>query len=86
MNDQRLALLYVPFLQVGGLILVVSNSLHLEKQCELFQSGMKRAVQVVKKRTSKHQAIAETLDELQVCTRSSVFAGARHTVTLLIFV
>ena len=53
--------------QVGGMILVVHNSKELDVQRKLFLESMSLSVRIVKPRTSSHQAISETLDELQVC-------------------
>jgi len=53
--------------QVGGMILVVHNSKELDIQRKLFLESMSLSVSIVKPRTSSHQAISETLDELQVC-------------------
>lgn len=53
--------------QVGGMILVVQNSKELDDQRKLFLESMSLSVGIVKPRTSSHQAIAEALDELQVC-------------------
>ena len=53
--------------QVGGMILVVHNSKELDVQRKLFLESMSFSVSIVKPRTSSHQAISETLDELQVC-------------------
>ena len=47
--------------------MVVQNSKELDAQRKLFLESMSLAVSIVKPRTSSHQAIAETLDELQVC-------------------
>ena len=51
------------------MILVVQNSKELDVQRKLFLESMSLAVSIVKPRTSSHQAIAETLDELQVCAQ-----------------
>ena len=50
------------------MILVVQNSKELDVQRKLFLDSMSLTVTIVKPRTSSHQAIAEALDELQVCT------------------
>lgn len=55
------------YFQVGGVILVVQNSKELDVQRKVFLESMSLSVSVVKPRTSSHQAIAEALDELQVC-------------------
>ena len=49
------------------MILVVHNSKELDVQRKLFLESMSLSVSIVKPRTSSHQAISETLDELQVC-------------------
>lgn len=49
------------------MILVVQNSKELDVQRKLFLESMCLSVSIVKPRTSSHQAIAEALDELQVC-------------------
>lgn len=49
------------------MILVVQNSKELDVQRKLFLESMSLSVSIVKPRTSSHQAIAEALDELQVC-------------------
>ena len=51
------------------MILVVQNSKELDVQRKLFLESMSLVVSIVKPRTSSHQAIAETLDELQVCAQ-----------------
>ena len=51
------------------MILVVQNSKELDVQRKLFLESMSLAASIVKPRTSSHQAIAETLDELQVCAQ-----------------
>ena len=47
--------------------MVVQNSKELDVQRKLFLESMSLAASIVKPRISSHQAIAETLDELQVC-------------------
>ena len=46
---------------------MVQNSKELDDQRKLFLESMSLSVSIVKPRTSSHQAIAEALDELQVC-------------------
>ena len=48
------------------MILVVHNSKELDIQRKLFLESMSLSASMVKPRTSSHQAISETLDELQV--------------------
>ena len=50
------------------MILVVQNSKELDVQRKLFLESMSLSVNIVKPRTSSHQAIAEALEELQVGT------------------